>query len=97
MTVTLGWFLNFIVALNNGWEILLARESPACYSGSYRFLTTFENKIFKISAFISSLSIVYSTSDSVVSSDDLTLSNSNSLTVLPSCLLAATYFSFKFA
>ena len=66
MATMLGLFLYFKIALNIGWEILVARESVSWYSGIFKFLTAFEINEFKISAFSPSSLIIPSPSTNVI-------------------------------
>ena len=97
MVVMLGWFLNFIIALNIGWDILLAWRSASWYTGIFRFLTAFEKNLFKISAFSLSSFIISYLSTSVILLDGFISSELSGLTGLQNCLLSPTSFSFKFA
>ena len=77
MAVMLGWFLNFIIVLNIGWDILLAWESASWYSGMFRFLIAFEKNLFKTSAFSLPSLIISSPYTSVILSNGFTLSESS--------------------
>ena len=54
MATILGWFLYFSIALSIGSERLSAKGLVLLNLGILRFLTAFEKKIFKSSAFCSS-------------------------------------------
>ena len=54
MATILGWFLYFSIALSVGSESFSAKGLILLNLGILRFLTAFEKKIFKSSAFCSS-------------------------------------------
>ena len=92
-----AWFLYFSIALSAGLESLSAKGLILLNLGILRFLTAFEKRIFKSSAFYSSCVLTVSSSTKAIFSFDLVLSENKGFTVLQNCLLSKISFTFKFA
>ena len=87
MATILGWFLYFSIALSVGSESFSAKGLILLNLGILRFLTAFEKKIFKSSAFCSSCVVTVSSSTKVIFTFELVLSDNKGFTVLQNCLL----------
>ena len=88
MVTILGWFLYFSIALSVGSESFSAKGLILLNLGILRFLTAFEKKIFKSSAFCSSCVVTVSSSTKVIFSFDLVLSDNKGFAVYQNCLLS---------
>ena len=73
MALILEWFLYFSIALSVGSESLSANGLVSLNSGILRFLTAFEKKRIKGTAFCSSWVVTVSSSTKVIFSFDLVL------------------------
>ena len=90
----LGLFLYFNIAVSIGLESLSPKGLVSLNLVILRFLTAFEKKIFKSSAFCSSCVVTVSSSAKVIFSFDLVLSENKGLTVVQNCLVSTLLIIF---
>ena len=91
MATILRWFLYFSIALSVESESFSEKGLVLLNLGISRFLTAFEKKTFKSSAFCSSCVVTVSSSTKVIFSFHLVLSHNKGFTVLQNCLLSTIY------